>query len=75
MQLSAQDIAAKVGGELLGNGSVVIQGAAGLNEATEHEISFFHNVKYIESLQKDQGRRRFYPSENQWLGACLREKH
>ncbi len=50
--LLARDIASLVGGELTGDASVAIQGAAGLDEASEKEISFFHNLKYIASLQK-----------------------
>jgi UDP-3-O-[3-hydroxymyristoyl] glucosamine N-acyltransferase len=56
IELLARDVASAVGGELLGDGSVPIQGAAGLDEASEQEISFFHNVKYIDSLQKTKAR-------------------
>ncbi len=56
MRMTAQDIASAVGGELLGDGTVLVEGAAGLNEASEREISFFHNFKYIESLQKTKSR-------------------
>jgi UDP-3-O-[3-hydroxymyristoyl] glucosamine N-acyltransferase len=48
--LSAQEIAAAVGGQLEGNGAAQVHGAAGLNEASEKDLSFFHNTKYIESL-------------------------
>jgi len=61
MRLSAQEIAAKVGGDLMGDGSVIIEGAAGLNEASAREISFFHNVKYIESLQNTKAGAVFIP--------------
>ncbi len=54
--LSARDVASAVGGELLGDGTVPVQGAAGLDEASEKEISFFHNAKYIASLQKTKAR-------------------
>ena len=50
--VSAQDIATAVKGRLEGNPNVQIDGAAGLDEATERQISFFHNVKYLESLVK-----------------------
>src|SRR5581483_1625124 len=56
MRLSAQEIATAVGGELTGDGSLSIEGAAGLDEASESDLSFFHNVKYIESLQKTKAR-------------------
>jgi UDP-3-O-[3-hydroxymyristoyl] glucosamine N-acyltransferase len=56
ISILAKDVAKVVGGELIGDGSVVIAGAAGLEEASETEISFFHNVKYIDSLQKTKAR-------------------
>ncbi len=63
MRLSAQDIASAVGGELLGDGTLLVEGAAGLNEASEHQISFFHNIKYIESLQKTKSRVIIIPQD------------
>jgi len=63
MRLSAQEIASAVGGELLGDPTVAVLGAAGLNEATESEISFFHNVKYIDSLQRTKARVVFIPQK------------
>ena len=63
MRMTAQDIASAVGGELLGDGSVFIEGAAGLNEASDRDISFFHNIKYIESLQKTKSRVVIIPQE------------
>ena len=51
ISIPAKDVAAAVGGELFGDGSFSIQGAATLEEATERELSFFHNMKYIASLQ------------------------
>jgi UDP-3-O-[3-hydroxymyristoyl] glucosamine N-acyltransferase len=45
MQLSLHDIAAKVGGKLVGDGSRVVRGAAGLADATEHDVSFVRDVK------------------------------
>src|ERR1043165_6371518 len=56
IQLQAREVAAAVGGDLMGDGSVVVEGAAGLDEASEREISFFHNPKYISSLQKTKAR-------------------
>lgn len=54
--LSAAQVAEAVKGRLEGDASAVIQGAAGLNEASAGQISFFHNIKYIESLQKTQAK-------------------
>lgn len=63
MNLTARDIAAAVGGELTGDGSVLIAGAAGLEEASESDLSFFHNTKYLESLQKTKARVIIIPRE------------
>lgn len=63
ISFSAKDIAAAVGGELEGDSSVIIEGAAGLDEASEHDISFFHNTKYIESLQTTQARVVLIPKQ------------
>jgi UDP-3-O-[3-hydroxymyristoyl] glucosamine N-acyltransferase len=48
--LIARDIAQAVRGDIEGDGNVRIQGAAGLQEATEQDISFFHNAKYGDQL-------------------------
>jgi UDP-3-O-[3-hydroxymyristoyl] glucosamine N-acyltransferase len=56
IELSAREVAAVVGGELTGDGSIAVQGAAGLDEASESEITFFHNLKYIASLQNTKAR-------------------
>jgi len=61
--LTAKEIAASVGGVLEGDGAVVIEGAAGLNEAAERDISFFHNVKYIASLEKTNARVIIIPKQ------------
>jgi len=51
MRLTLSEIAALVGGTLHGDGSRVVEGAAGLNEATEKDISFLGNTKYLASLE------------------------
>ena len=52
--LSAQDIATAVKGRLDGDPAVQVSGAAGLDDATEKHISFFHNHKYLDSLTKSR---------------------
>jgi UDP-3-O-[3-hydroxymyristoyl] glucosamine N-acyltransferase len=52
--LSAEDIAKKVQGSLQGDGRVEIENAAGLDESTSRHLSFFHNVKYLHSLENTQ---------------------
>jgi UDP-3-O-[3-hydroxymyristoyl] glucosamine N-acyltransferase len=61
--LSAKDVASAVKGELLGDGSVAVEGAAGLDEASEKEISFFHNTKYMNSLQRTKARVVLIPQQ------------
>jgi UDP-3-O-[3-hydroxymyristoyl] glucosamine N-acyltransferase len=51
MRLTLSEIAGLVGGTLLGDGAVVVEGAAGLQEATEKDISFLGNAKYTADLQ------------------------
>lgn len=63
ISLLAKDVALAVKGELLGDGSISVEGAAGLDQASEKEISFFHNVKYIDSLQKTKARVVLIPQE------------
>src|SRR5438067_13697950 len=46
----AQDIAHAVGGRLEGDQNCQVDGAAGLEDASEREISFFHNFKYVDVL-------------------------
>jgi UDP-3-O-[3-hydroxymyristoyl] glucosamine N-acyltransferase len=49
--LTAEDIAREVNGRLEGEGSRRVESAAGLEEAGENQISFFHNLKYGEILR------------------------
>lgn len=50
--LTAANIAKAVNGQLEGNPEASIRSAAGLLEATENDLSFFHNPKYIDLLAK-----------------------
>ncbi len=54
--LNAGDIAQAVQGRLQGDANVPIEGAAGLAEAEEDQISFFHNLKYAATFQKTRAR-------------------
>jgi len=47
-----KELAAMSGGELVGDSTLNIAGAASLGEATQGEISFFTNRKYIGLLRK-----------------------
>ncbi|OGR91615.1 MAG: UDP-3-O-(3-hydroxymyristoyl)glucosamine N-acyltransferase [Elusimicrobia bacterium RIFCSPLOWO2_01_FULL_59_12] len=50
--IPASEIAQAVRGLIEGDGTIRIEGAAGLEEATERHISFFHNPKYSIHLEK-----------------------
>jgi UDP-3-O-[3-hydroxymyristoyl] glucosamine N-acyltransferase len=61
--LTLQDIATTCRGELVGDPSLQITGAASLAEATPREISFFGNPKYIHLLRKTRASAVFVPLE------------
>jgi UDP-3-O-[3-hydroxymyristoyl] glucosamine N-acyltransferase len=52
LALSIRDIATAVRGQVQGDDSRSISGAAGLDDAAPGDISFFHNPKYVPSLEK-----------------------
>jgi UDP-3-O-[3-hydroxymyristoyl] glucosamine N-acyltransferase len=58
-----QELATTSGGELAGNPSLKITGAASLAEATPGEISFFGNRKYIGLLRKTRASAVFVPPD------------
>jgi UDP-3-O-[3-hydroxymyristoyl] glucosamine N-acyltransferase len=62
--LLASEIAAAVRGAMEGDGQVRVQGAAGLDEASSAEISFFHNPKYGEQLEKTKAGIILIPENN-----------
>jgi UDP-3-O-[3-hydroxymyristoyl] glucosamine N-acyltransferase len=61
--LTVRDIVALSGGELVGDSSLQITGAASLTEATPGEISFFGNRKYIGALRKTRASAVFVPAD------------
>jgi UDP-3-O-[3-hydroxymyristoyl] glucosamine N-acyltransferase len=58
-----EQLANTFGGELVGDPSLQITGAASLAEATPGEVSFFTNRKYIGLLRKTRASAVFVPSE------------
>jgi UDP-3-O-[3-hydroxymyristoyl] glucosamine N-acyltransferase len=50
MALTLSEIAARIGGRVVGDGGVRIEGVAGIREAKEGEITFLANPKYEEFL-------------------------
>jgi UDP-3-O-[3-hydroxymyristoyl] glucosamine N-acyltransferase len=63
MTLTLRDVAAMSGGELVGDASLQITGAASLAEAMPGEISFFGNRKYIGALRKTRASAVFVPPD------------
>ncbi len=63
MTFTLQELATTSGGELVGDGSVEITGAASLAEAAPGEISFFGNRKYIGLLRKTRASALFVPPD------------
>jgi UDP-3-O-[3-hydroxymyristoyl] glucosamine N-acyltransferase len=61
--MRAGELAAASGGELLGDPALEITGAASLAEATNGEISFFANPKYLAQLRRTLASAVFVPSE------------
>ena len=63
MTFTLQEVATTSGGELIGDQSLQITGAASLVEATAGEISFFGNRKYIGLLRKTRASAVFVPTD------------
>jgi UDP-3-O-[3-hydroxymyristoyl] glucosamine N-acyltransferase len=54
MNMKTSDIAQLVSGRLIGDPDLVINGAAGLDEAGQSDISFVFNPKYVKHLSKSK---------------------
>ncbi|MCQ9207789.1 MAG: UDP-3-O-(3-hydroxymyristoyl)glucosamine N-acyltransferase [Omnitrophica bacterium] len=52
MQKTVAELAKILGGEVLGDGSVTIQGVSGIKEAKEGEIAFVANQKYLSLIDQ-----------------------
>src|SRR5215467_4562787 len=63
MSLTLKQLADQSGGELVGDPMLQITGAASLGEATQGEISFFANRKYIGLLRKTRASAIFAPPD------------
>lgn len=63
MKITLTEIAALVGGTVRGDGGTVIEGAAGLSEATARDISFLGNAKYAAQLATTQAAAVLVPPE------------
>ncbi len=63
MTFTLEQLANTSGGELVGDASLQITGAASLAEATPGEVSFFANPKYIGLLRKTRASAVFVPAD------------
>src|SRR5213595_3452804 len=63
MTFTLQQLAKTSGGELVGDPSLQIMGAASLGDATPGEISFFANRKYVAVLRKTRASAVFVPPD------------
>jgi len=63
MTFTLQQLATTSGGELVGDPSLQIMGAASLGDATPGEISFFANRKYVAVLRKTRASAVFVPPD------------
>ncbi|MBU1090785.1 MAG: UDP-3-O-(3-hydroxymyristoyl)glucosamine N-acyltransferase [Candidatus Omnitrophica bacterium] len=63
MQKSLKEIAKIIGGEVVGDDSVVITGASGIKEACKGEITFVANPKYFSLIEKTQASAIVAPLE------------
>jgi len=63
VNFTVKELAALSGGELVGDSTLKITGAASLGEATQGEISFFANRKYVGLLRKTRASAVFVPPD------------
>jgi UDP-3-O-[3-hydroxymyristoyl] glucosamine N-acyltransferase len=63
MSLTVKQLAELAGGELIGDPTLKITGAASLSEATPGEISFYADRKYIGLLRKTRASAIFVPPD------------
>jgi len=63
VNFTVKELAALSGGELVGDSTLKITGAASLGEATQEEISFFVNRKYVGLLRKTRASAVFVPPD------------
>ena len=63
MTFTVKELTALSGGELIGDPTLEITGAASLGEATAGEISFFTDKKYISPLRKTRASALFVPQD------------
>ena len=63
MTMTARELAESSGGELRGDASLTITGAASLAEATPGEITFYGNPRYLAAFRRTRASAAFVPSD------------
>jgi len=63
VNFTVKELATLSGGELVGDSTLKITGAASLGEATQEEVSFFANRKYVGLLRKTRASAVFVPPD------------
>ncbi len=63
MNLTLQELAEKSGGELRGDASLTISGAASLAEASPQEITFYGNPRYLAAFRQTRAAAAFVPAD------------
>lgn len=63
MNLTLQELAEQSGGELQGDASLTITGAASLAEASPQEITFYGNPRYLAAFRQTRAAAAFVPAD------------
>ncbi len=71
MQKTLKEIAAYLGGDVQGNGNVVIKGISGIKEAQEGDITFVANIKYFPLIEKTNATAIIAPRDIKTSGRNL----
>ncbi|MEP6956219.1 MAG: LpxD N-terminal domain-containing protein, partial [Chthoniobacterales bacterium] len=61
MSFTLQELATAAAGEVFGDASLVVTGAASLPDALPGEITFFNNPRYMPLLRKTRASAVFVP--------------
>ena len=73
MEMRLAEVAAHVGGDLSGDGEILIKGVAGIKEAGSGEITFLGDSRYEEWLAKTTASAVIVPRDHPYNGrACVR---
>lgn len=63
MKLTLKEIAQKIDGELIGEGTVEIHGVASFNDAGPGEVTFASDIKFLKSLNQSRAGAVIVPSD------------